>query len=88
MPRETADVQLVDDRLDEWAPERLIAFPVVAVGSATTLFMAVGAVVTRAACGFAVVRIGHGDGKAVWIEQHFSRVEPQPRSGAKGPCAR
>ena len=49
MPREAADVHLVDHGFGERPVQRGVPFPVVAPGSATTLFIARRAVVARPA---------------------------------------
>ena len=77
MPREAADVHLVDQCAVEGRPRRNVPFPVVRRRRGDDAPHGHRAVVPRARRRLAVVAGRHGDGQAVRVEEHLLRVEPQ-----------
>ena len=88
MAGEPADVHLVDHGLRKRPVERNIALPVIAAGIGDHALHRGRAIVARQRSVDAAVGLRHGDGLAVWVQQHFGRVESQsPLRFERSECA-
>ena len=86
MPREAADVHLIDDCFRKRVIGRTVTFPVIGAEVRDDALHRLRSVVSRTTGWGAVVAVGDHQSPTVGVEEHFVRVVPQTPHGIMGPA--
>src|SRR5215472_10005359 len=84
MPREAADMHLVDNRLGEWPAKRCVALPVVAGRVDDHALKRRRSIISTAPRRVAAATRRASDTLPIRVEQHLFWVEPEPALGIEG----